>query len=64
MNIFTAPWTDIVFINGKAYSKKQLTLDWFRMSNDTFYKLYGFNFNPHEYPGLYQWGRKVLFRES
>ena len=37
-----------VVINGKEYSKHQLCLDWFRMSNDGFFELYGFNFNPHE----------------
>lgn len=33
-------------------------LEWFRMSNDTFYALYGFNFNPHKYPGLYEAARE------
>lgn len=55
---------DTVVINGKEYSKHQLCLDWFRMSNDGFFELYGFNFNPHEYPGLYEWGRKYLYGEN
>lgn len=60
----TTPLTDAIIINGKLYSKKKLTLDWFQMSNDGFYALYGFNFNPHNYPGLYEWGRKKkLFGE-
>lgn len=63
MNVFTLPTTDGIFINGKLYSKKALCLDWFRMSNGAFYELYGFNFNPHEYDGLYEWGRKELYRE-
>lgn len=50
-------------LHGKLYSKKKLCLDWFQMSNDAFYDLYGFNFNPHEYPGLYDWGRKTLYGE-
>ena len=29
-------------------------LRWFNMSNDAFYRMYGFNFNPHDYPGLYK----------
>lgn len=29
-------------------------LEWFSMSNDAFYSLYKFNFNPHKYPGLYK----------
>lgn len=54
---------DMIFINGILYSKKQLTLEWFRMSNDAFFDKYGFNFNPHEYPGLYEWGRTAIFGE-
>ena len=26
---------------------------WFKMSNDAFFRLYGFNFNPFDYPYLY-----------
>lgn len=33
---------------------------WFKMSNDAFFQLYGFNFNPHDYPYLYEIA-KVLF---
>ena len=63
MNAFTLSGTDGIFIHGKLYSKKKLCLDWFQMSNDGFYDLYGFNFNPHEYQGLYDWGRKTLYGE-
>lgn len=62
MNVFTLPWTDEIYINGRMYSKKKLCLDWFRMSNDGFFREYGFNFNPHEYPGLYDWGRNFLYK--
>ena len=34
---------------------------WFRMSNDSFYRTYGFNFNPHEYEGLYELARKEVY---
>lgn len=34
---------------------------WFKMSNDTFYELYGFNFNPHEYPMLYEIAREEVY---
>lgn len=41
-----------------SYFKGKSLLDWavlwFKMSNDAFYKLYGFNFNPHQYPMLYE----------
>ena len=60
---FTFPWTDTIVIKGVLYSKKQLCLDWFRMSNDLFFQEYGFNFNPHNYQGLYEWGRKTLYGE-
>ena len=39
-------------------------LEWFRMSNDAFFKIYGFNFNPHEYPGLYEAARDRKYREE
>lgn len=60
---------DAIVIGGKEYNKKRLCLDWFTMSNDNFFQTYGFNFNPHEHEGLYEWGReKILemqaFREG
>lgn len=60
---YTTEWSDGIFINGKLYSKQKLCFDWFKMSNDCFYEIYGFNFNPHEYSGLYEWGRKELYGE-
>lgn len=38
-------------------------LRWFSMSNDAFYNQYRFNFNPHDYPGLYNAARKRYFEE-
>ena len=35
---------------------------WFGMSNDSFYKCYGFNFNPHEYPFLYMIAREEVYK--
>lgn len=34
---------------------------WFETSNDAFYELYGFNFNPHRYPMLYEVARKKVY---
>lgn len=34
---------------------------WFKMSNDAFYELYGFNFNPHDYPYLYEIARDEVY---
>lgn len=62
-NVFDLYGTDLIFINNKWYSKKELCLEWFRMDNDSFYEKYGFNFNPHEFKGLYDWGRKTLYGE-
>lgn len=36
---------------------------WFKLSNDEFFRIYGFNFNPHEYVGLYEIARKKVFGE-
>lgn len=35
-------------------------VQWFKMSNDDFFALYGFNFNPHDYPGSYELARKKV----
>lgn len=53
----------------KLYSKKMYkgaslmdwAIRWFKMSNDAFFNAYGFNFNPHDYPGLYQVARKKVY---
>ena len=36
----------------KGYKLIDLAAEWFRMNNDAFFDVYGFNFNPHQYPGL------------
>jgi|GEM_PF-5454533 len=50
------------FSNGKRKYYDAITLgcEWFRMSNDAFYKRYGFNFCPQEVPGLYEQCRKLV----
>lgn len=53
---------DLIPLNGK--SLMFWALEWFRMSNDTFYDLYGFNFNPNKYPGLYEEARKRTYGEG
>lgn len=37
---------------------------WFSMSNDAFFELYGFNFNPHDYPGLYEAARARVYPQE
>ena len=44
-----------------TYNATDMGVEWFKMSNDAFFKKYGFNFNPHEYPGLYEKCRKIVF---
>ena len=50
------------FVLYKGRSLMFWALEWFRMSNDAFYDLYGFNFNPHSYPGLYEAARTRYWR--
>lgn len=49
------------FITYKGHSLMFWALEWFQMSNDHFYKKYGFNFNPHEWAGLYAAARERLW---
>ena len=50
---------DLLPYRGK--SLMQWAIEWFSMSNDGFYRLYGFNFNPFDYPGLYQAARERVY---
>ena len=45
----------------KVYPLIFLGCEWFKMSNDAFFEIYGFNFNPHEIPGLYDKCRQIVF---
>ena len=45
----------------KTYDAFKLSCKWLKMSNDAFYSLYGFNFNPHQIPGLYERCMKELY---
>ena len=45
----------------KMYDAFKLGCKWLKMSNDTFYSIYGFNFNPHNIPGLYERCMKEVF---
>lgn len=45
----------------KGHSLLYWAVKWFKMSNDSFFNLYGFNFNPHNYPGLYELTRKKVY---
>lgn len=44
----------------KTYDAVKLGCKWFQMSNDAFFRIYGFNFNPCEYAGLYEKCRKIV----
>ena len=52
------------FILYKGESLMTWAIRWFSMCNDTFYELYGFNFNPHEWPGLYEAARKRVYPQE
>ncbi len=47
----------------KEFDAVKLGCEWFRMSNDAFFAIYGFNFNPHKYAGLYERCRKLVYGE-
>lgn len=53
---------DLVQYKGK--SLMEWAILWFKMSNDAFYESYGFNFNPHNYPGLYDEARKRVYPDE
>lgn len=48
----------------KGKSLLEWAIIWFKTSNDGFYRMYGFNFNPHEYKGLYQLARSKVYSEE
>lgn len=50
---------DFMYLHGKSLTEWAVL--WFSMSNDAFFRLYGFNFNPHSYPGLYEIARKRVY---
>ena len=45
----------------REFFKIDLALEWFDMSNDDFFEKYKFNFNPHEYAGLYKIASELYF---
>lgn len=61
---------DIAMLRAKAIYSMQAcrgksllewAIIWFKTSNDGFYAMYGFNFNPHEYPYLYEIARREVY---
>lgn len=50
------------FLRGK--SLYEWAIIWFNTDNDTFFDLYGFNFNPHEYEDLYEIARRDVYPEE
>lgn len=51
-------WYSVEMYNGKTLLEWAKV--WFKTDNDTFFRMYGFNFNPHKYPGLYEIARKEI----
>ena len=58
MDTVLVEWSD-----GKlqTFNAVNLGCEWFKMSNDHFYEKYGFNFNPHTIPGLYEKCRRIVY---
>lgn len=48
----------------KGISLMNWAIRWFKLDNDSFYKAYGFNFNPHDYCGLYEEAREKVFENE
>ena len=48
----------------KGRSLMEWAILWFQMSNDAFFDAYGFNFNPHDYPGLFVEARRRVYPEE
>lgn len=55
----------VTFSDGviEKYDAFKLGCKWLKMSNDDFYSMYGFNFNPHTVPGLYKKCIKAVYGE-
>ena len=47
------------YLRGK--SLLEWAILWFKTDNDTFFYRYGFNFNPHDYKGLYKLARQKVY---
>lgn len=45
----------------EMYNAFALGCEWFKTDNDTFYRIHGFNFNPHNIPVLYEQCRKAVY---
>lgn len=45
----------------KIYDVFKLGCEWFKTDNETFFRMHGFNFNPHNIPGLYEECRKAVY---
>lgn len=59
--ILIVTWSDGTITN---YDAVKLGCEWFKMSNDAFFSIYEFNFNPHEISGLYEHCRKLVYPEE
>ena len=57
--MYTVSQYDLIPYKGE--SLMTWAIRWFTTDNDTFYDLYGFNFNPHVYPGLYDAARRRVY---
>ena len=48
----------------KHYDALKMAVEWFKMSNDCFYDIYGFSFNPHNWGNLYERARKIVYPDD
>lgn len=48
----------------KHFNIYDLCVEWLYMTNDDFYNCYGFNFNPHNFDGVYKKGIELAHRKD
>ena len=48
----------------KYYNALEMAVQWFKMSNDEFYNMYGFNFNPCKWGNLYERARRIIYQNE
>lgn len=45
----------------KYHDALDAAVQWMKMTNDGFFRMYGFNFNPHKWGNLYSMAQKAVY---
>lgn len=46
------------------FSVVDLGVQWIQMGSDSFHSMHGFDFNPYNYPGLYEQCRQIVYPQD